>query len=300
MRFMKAFILISSITSLLLLSGCPLPEVEAESPGKVIVQIGDGVLTEGDVERALLALPPQIREGIKNSPERRVQLIEMLVARELASMEAESLGWPNETEVMLMLEDGRKQVLYNEWLQREIEIDELTDEIIEAYYEENKAMFTVGEQRDVFLISTVDEASAKKALRRIENGEDFSAVARDMSVSPTAEDGGAMGLVERNDLVREIDDVAFSLAPGEVSDPIQTAFGWHLVMVSKVLEPHIRSLSEVKPHISQQAKAWEQRRRYEERIEDLKEKYGVEVVGAQEAPSVDLIPGAPGSGPPGN
>lgn len=80
------------------------------------------------------------------------------------------------------------------------------------------------------LVATEDEAKAAKA--KIEGGEDFAAVAAEVSTDTgTAQDGGDLGWFPQGAMITEFDKAAFSQEIGKISDPIQTQYGWHLVEV---------------------------------------------------------------------
>ena len=73
----------------------------------------------------------------------------------------------------------------------------------------------------------MDEIKALKA--RIDGGEDFAAVASEASDCPSASDGGSLGKFGRGQMVKEFEDAAFSMEPGETSDVVETDFGYHLI-----------------------------------------------------------------------
>ena len=75
------------------------------------------------------------------------------------------------------------------------------------------------------------EAKAKKALERVQNGEDFATVAREMSDSFGGKLGGDMGFLGRGQMGKEYADVAYTLKDGEVSPIIKTSFAWHIIKV---------------------------------------------------------------------
>lgn len=86
------------------------------------------------------------------------------------------------------------------------------------------------------LVSTEDEALA--ALERINNGEDFAVVAAELSRDSNAYVGGDLGWFAEGEMVAPFEEAALALEPGEVSGPVQTEFGWHLIKVyDKVEEP---------------------------------------------------------------
>ena len=116
----------------------------------------------------------------------------------------------------------------------------IADELIKEYYEKNKDEFGGGEQvriRQIFFsANTVSgsqkseiEAKAEEAMRRIKNGEDFSKVAGELSEDSSKESGGDMGYVSRGSLLKEIEDVVFSLNVGEVSGLFWSSVGLHIV-----------------------------------------------------------------------
>lgn len=79
------------------------------------------------------------------------------------------------------------------------------------------------------LVDTEEEALALK--KRIENGESFEELARAYSKCPSKEKGGSLGFFGRGQMAKEFEDAAFSLPVGQVSEPIKTQFGWHLIKV---------------------------------------------------------------------
>ena len=76
-----------------------------------------------------------------------------------------------------------------------------------------------------------DEATAQLARDRLRNGEDFQALSRELSRAPNAGTGGLIGWVKRGQLPPEFEAAVFGLAPGEVSDPVQSNAGWHVFQV---------------------------------------------------------------------
>lgn len=91
-----------------------------------------------------------------------------------------------------------------------------------------------GEQIHAVHILVATEDAAKAVEDRLKNGEDFAAVAKEVSTdTQTAGNGGDLGWFPRGVMVAPFEDAAFALQPGEVSAPVQSTFGWHVI---KVLE----------------------------------------------------------------
>jgi len=79
------------------------------------------------------------------------------------------------------------------------------------------------------LVSTQSKAQTLKTM--IEEGEDFAYLARQYSQCPSKTIGGDLGYFKRGQMVKEFEMAAFDLPVGEISEPIQTQFGWHLIKV---------------------------------------------------------------------
>jgi peptidyl-prolyl cis-trans isomerase SurA len=92
-------------------------------------------------------------------------------------------------------------------------------------------------------------ARAEQALRRVRAGETFALVAREMSEGPTAKQGGDLGYFRRGLMLPAIEQAAFSLKPGQVSEIIRTSSGFHIVMVEDRRAIPPKPLAEVKEEI---------------------------------------------------
>lgn len=153
----------------------------------------------------------------------------------------------------------------------------IDDEAIGAEYEASIAEFTVDEQvkarQILFRVPpAADEAQrtearerAEAALARLEAGEDFAALAEELSDDPSATAGGDLGWVTRGRQVEGFDEAAFELEAGETSDVVETTFGFHLILVEDRREAEVRPLEEVRGQLEQRL-AWE---RAEARAEEL-------------------------------
>lgn len=80
------------------------------------------------------------------------------------------------------------------------------------------------------LVKTEDEALKLK--EEIENGKDFAQAAMEVSLCPSGQNGGDLGYFSRGQMVKEFEDAAFGMKKGEVSNPVKTQFGYHLIYLT--------------------------------------------------------------------
>lgn len=131
----------------------------------------------------------------------------------------------------------------------------VTDDEITEIYDTNKQDYTVEERREVRHILTQSEASAKQAAKRISAGESFASVAKELSQDFLSKNnGGALGLLEKSDMIDGIANDTFSLELNTLSAPIQSDLGYHIVEVLSIEAPRLQELKEVRKEIEADAK----------------------------------------------
>lgn len=140
----------------------------------------------------------------------------------------------------------------------------VTDEEVAAYYKDNPEAFKAEERAHAFhMIFIVAEdadptvlkatrAKAEAARQRAVTGEeDFTAVARDLSEGPSAPTGGDLGWVTRGALVSPLSETVFSLQPGEISQVVQSRFGFHVTTINDRRPAETISLENASPQIAE-------------------------------------------------
>ncbi len=137
----------------------------------------------------------------------------------------------------------------------------LSDEEIREYYDENSEAFKIPktvEARHILLRLNEDagpelvkktKERALDILKLAKEGKNFAELAKQYSEGPTRDNGGYLGKFKKEDMVKPFADKAFSLKTGEISEPVRTRFGWHLIKVEKVNEASITSFDEAKNKI---------------------------------------------------
>ena len=148
----------------------------------------------------------------------------------------------------------------------------ITDEDINKYYEEHKDSF--GEANAEHILVS-DEAKAKEIKERLVAGEDFATVAKETSEEPAAqESGGNLGVIKYDSTTYDADFLAGlkTLKEGEISDPVKTQFGYHIIRATKVKQ---ETLDEAKEEIKTTLENEKKNEIYTSTIEQWKEEYKV-------------------------
>ena len=131
----------------------------------------------------------------------------------------------------------------------------ITQANIKDYYEQSQEQFKIPQKVEArhILIKVAEDANEEKvneALKRAQDifdltvkGEDFEQLAKQYSEGPTKDNGGYLGIFDKQSMVKPFADKAFSLGAGEISKPVRTTFGWHLIKVVAKFDASIQTLA---------------------------------------------------------
>ncbi|MFP4285217.1 MAG: peptidylprolyl isomerase, partial [Desulfovermiculus sp.] len=158
---------------------------------------------------------------------------------------------------------------------------DVSSEEVKAYYENNEQEFTQEEQiKARHILIEVDEEAGdeevekarqeiEKAAKRLEQGADFDQLAGEVSEAPSADQGGDLGWFGRNSMAEAFEEEAFALQPGEISDPVRTKFGFHLIQVTDRREDGVQPLDQVQEEIRSRLAQEKAVQKLEDRLDDV-------------------------------
>jgi peptidyl-prolyl cis-trans isomerase C len=200
----------------------------ARADPKILAKVDGAPITEDDYNDALADIGPGLPEKLEG-PEREKYVLDYLIDLRLVAKQALADKLDGTADF------ARRLAYYHDKLAMEglltnVAKSATTEEAErKAYDEAAKAQPPEPEvhARHILLPS---EEEAKAALARIKAGEDFAKVATELSKDP-AGDGGDLGWFTKDRMVPEFADAAFKLEPGQVSDPVKSQFGWHIIKV---------------------------------------------------------------------
>ncbi|HEX7774960.1 MAG TPA: peptidylprolyl isomerase [Parvibaculum sp.] len=244
-------------------------EVVAKVNGTSI-KLSDIALADEEMGQALARLPEEVRFQY---------LLGMLIDRRVIAQAAKAKKMEDDPEVK------RREVYYDEkalrdvyWVQ--LMRDKFGEKAIKAYYDQHVANAAPETEVHAAHILVGSKEEAERILAEIKSGKKFEDVAKANSKDSSSQDGGDLGWFKKGDMVPEFSDAVFKLKPGQVSDPVQTKFGWHIIKLIETRKSKVPTLDEAHDDIMRQLA----REEGQSVMEDLRKKAKIEIVGADGKP----------------
>ena len=157
----------------------------------------------------------------------------------------------NNITLVRLKDDIERQLMINSVLKETRNQVSISDEELLEYYNENKESLLEPEQVHARHILVETEEEANILLLQLKEGlTDFAELAKEKSIGPSAPSGGDLGFFTRGQMVKEFEDAAFSLEQGEISDVVQTEFGYHIIKCEEKKEEYSPTFEEAKERIS--------------------------------------------------
>lgn len=183
------------------------------------------------------------------------------------------------------LDKNKDKLIINE-LRKQVTKDiNVNEQRIRKYYDNNQGQFKVNKQAKISQIliktETKDESEAKKEvnsiLNKINKGKSFTEMAKKYSEGPNANKGGSLGYISKGQISNDFDKAAFNLNTGEISQPIKTKYGYHLIKVHDKKEAGVKSFKEVKDSIKQQLESEAKTKKWDKFVNKLKENAKIDI-----------------------
>lgn len=225
----------------------PLGVAANSASAAVLAKVNGKEITDEDLKIAAedlgSSLPAQL-----DGKTREAYLLDYLIDGQLIVQKALAEKLDQDPEFPKKLAYFREKLLMESVLSK-LSKDALTDDAMKKTYDEaakGQKPETEVHARHI-LVATEDDAQA--ALKRIKAGEDFAKVAKEVSKDPGTE-GGDLGWFTKDRMVPEFAEAAFKLEPGQVSNPVKSQFGWHIIKLEGKREKPFPSFEEVKDQVA--------------------------------------------------
>lgn len=244
-RFLNAF-------HVLTLSACCLgagavAAIAQDNADKVVATVNGHSISESDLTLA----EAEIGNELGNLPEatRRRVLVEFMIENQLfaEAAEADKLGTGPDFEKRMAF--WRQRALRDAYFDKTVRAS-IGEQAARAIYEDKVKQLKPEEEVQARHILVASEEEAKKLLERVNAGEDFAQLAKENSGDAgSKEQGGMLGYFGKGQMVPQFEETAFALKKGEVSKPVQSQFGWHVIKVEDRRQKPPPTFDEVKDRL---------------------------------------------------
>ena len=285
---------LAAALGLLLVAAGP---VAAQDKDPLIATVNGTEIHQSDLavaEEEAGQLPPMSPDAKKD------YLVQFMADMILVSKAAEAKKMGDGADFKRKIAFARNKLLMEQLLQS-VGKEALTDEATHKVYDD--AVKQLGEQQEVharhILIRAApgDEKAGKEAedkikavIERLKKGEDFAKVASDVTEDPSGKaNGGDLGYFSKEQMVPEFSDTAFKLEKGQISEPVKTQFGWHVIKVEDKRAKAVPKFEEVKPQIE----SYVTRKAQAELVTKLRAEAKIEKMYKTETPAAPVKPAEP-------
>jgi foldase protein PrsA len=257
-------------------------------PKDIVAKVGRKKIT---VEQFKEFLTTRFRgaTGPEQSPlKQRLDLLEQQIDNELKLLDAYRQGFDKDEEAVQQGEQAAERVALEELYNKEILADHINEEMLREFYDKQgeevsarHIMIQVSDKNDPMAVE-IAKAKIDEIAEQLQAGADFVELATEKSEDQTtAKDGGNLGYFQWGRMVDEFQEAAFALKVGEISEPVLTNYGWHIIMLEdrrpvENRKPYEESKDELKMQV-QRMIGEELRDAATEYIEKLKQEQSIVV-----------------------
>ncbi len=229
--------------------------MEPATADTVVAVVGEVEVTVGH----LIAMRLSLTEQQQQLPDQVIfeGLLERVIQQRAISQSVETL----DKKTTLMLENERSALISSEQVAALADTIEVTEAELQAAYDEQFAEFVPLKEYNSSHILVATEEEALEIISELEAGADFAEMARLKSTGPSGVNGGELGWQGPGRLVPPFEEAALALEPGQISAPVQTQFGWHIIKLNDTRLPEAPSLESVSGELENAI--WERKLRAE-------------------------------------
>lgn len=220
--------------------------------GKEIAVVNGVKIYEVDIQNRLNSISLNTKIDIESLPQDvlKAMILEVSVNNQIYK-EAKKLGYYKDEKIKNLVQEYKKELVREKFLNEQI-YSKITEKEALAEYEKIAKHLEGKEKRKIKHILVENEDEIERVRRSVMRSGNFEKIAKSKSIDKaSAENGGDIGYVLKEELAPEFGDVAFILKVGEISKPVKTQYGWHIIKVEDVRPATFLSFDEAKDGIIQ-------------------------------------------------
>ena len=260
-----------ALSVVFLFSGCAKAPVE----GEVLAKVGGEIITVNDFNERISNLPVRYQEVVKK---RKHDFLQEIIKDRLLYQEALREGLDKDAEVLKVMEEAKIKILISRLLNDRVDEQcEVTADAIANEYKQNREEYLRPEIMRVSHILVPTREEALGIADELEGGIAFSELARARSIDPTAQRGGDIGYFPKGQLMPEFENACATLKVGEISGPVKTKLGYHIIKLTDRKEPDVKPINEVTEEITVKLKNSLRKEKFNALVKGLKEGTEIEI-----------------------
>ena len=243
-------VLRAAVVSLGMVAGLAIQPVLAQEEPKIPVATVNGEEIFLDEVMALTdRLPAEMRQQPLETYFDR--LVDDIIDSRLAAAAGNEAGLTEDPDILRRMSIAAQRVLAEAWISREIR-NRVTEDELKSAYEIYVADTGSREEVKARHILVAEKQTAEEIIKQLDDGGDFVALAKEKSTGPSGPNGGDLGYFGRGAMVPTFETAAFALEAGQYSKtPVQTQFGWHIILLEDKRTAAPPSFDELAPQLRQ-------------------------------------------------
>jgi peptidyl-prolyl cis-trans isomerase C len=219
----------------------------AGSKDVVIATVNDASITQSELEQVIVEYKK--KTGKKEiSDQEKEGALKSLVTRKLILQQPPVQALRQDKHIVEQVREFEQSIIIARFLKEQVGSHlTVTDEELKEFYKENRHRFSSPPKVKARHILVRTKQEAEQVKKRLEEGADFAQMAKKYSIDlPMALEGGSMGTIEKGKTLPVLEKTLFSLNVGEMSDIVETNFGFHILTVDEVIPAGFTPFEEVK------------------------------------------------------
>lgn len=221
---------------------------EKQLPENAVAIIDDEVITIEEVKEFVNEIPQ-----LKDVPFEQVypKMLELVINNKVIALGAEEMGIVDHPEIQRLIQLTRNQIITQAYLSQLLD-GSVTQKDLEDLYAEQVKAFEPKDEIHARHILLATEDQAKDTLIQLQAGADFATLANQKSLDKNAANGD-LGYFTKDMMIPEFGDAVFSMKKGQLSGPVKTAYGWHIIQVEDIRKTQAPSFESQKDFLRQKA-----------------------------------------------
>ena len=258
----------SILYSLSLLLAC---QAKTEN-NTIIARVGDEKITFESIDSTYFP-NLELYDDSASQHQAALNYLDSLINQKLLVRAAYEARLDQDREINILMDEQKPRLLIDELYKMVVlEKSEPTERELKDYYQKS------GEQRKLRHILVKDRAEAEQIYQELKKGANFDTLATEKSIDPGSKDyGGDLGLVSWGSMVDPFQQAAWKLKVGQISKPVESSFGWHVIKLEEIKKLDQKPFEEVSQLQKQRLQFTKQNRLTQEFLDQLKAKSGVEM-----------------------